>query len=68
MNEDPSSAISSAEKEEVDSRSIHVGNVRLPLLISYIFLFIYVLYLFGRMFILFLASMQFGGWLLFVNC
>ncbi|CAN7030440.1 unnamed protein product, partial [Brassica oleracea var. botrytis] len=27
MNEDPSSAISSAEKEEVDSRSIHVGNV-----------------------------------------
>ena len=68
MNEDPSYAISSAEKEEVDSRSIYVGNVRLPLLISYVFLFIYVLYLFERMFILFLASTKFGGWLLFVNC
>ncbi|KAJ0261811.1 Polyadenylate-binding protein 1 [Hirschfeldia incana] len=27
INEDPSGAISSAEKEEVDSRSIYVGNV-----------------------------------------
>lgn len=30
INEDPSSGISAAEKEEVDSRSIYVGNVRLP--------------------------------------
>lgn len=37
INEDPSGAISSAEKEEVDSRSIYVGNVRLPLFNLYMF-------------------------------
>ena len=35
MNEDPSSAISAAEKEELDLRSIYVGNVRLQLFTSY---------------------------------
>lgn len=38
MNEDPSSAISAAEKEEVDLRSIYVGNVSLQLFISYMFI------------------------------
>lgn len=53
VNEDPSSAISTAEKEEVDLRSIYVGNVRLQLFFLCLkcVCLVYVIYLFERMFV-----------------
>lgn len=53
INEDPSGG--SAEKEEVDSRSIYVGNVRLPppLIFSTCFSFVFVYFSKKVLFILF---------------
>jgi|APAra0007618407_1042631.scaffolds.fasta_scaffold09285_5 hypothetical protein len=46
INEDPSGGVSAAEKEEVDSRSIYVGNVRLvPPLIFTCFSYMFVSFL-----------------------